>query len=97
MELMITCTHYNGFGNILYNLINQGLCFPILLTEITKIKRPLGVCVCVCIVCVCLCVCECVSVCVECVCMWSVCVGGEREGERERGMFWLQGDSLMGG
>lgn len=32
-ELAIARTPCNGFGNILYNMINQGLGFPILLTD----------------------------------------------------------------
>lgn len=52
------------------------------------------VCMRVCLsVCVPVYLCECM--CVEYVYMWSVCVG---EGtEKERGMFWLQGDIIMGG
>ena len=66
MELMITGIHCNALGDILYKMINQGLCFPILLTEIKMVKEP-SWCYCVC-VCVCLCG----------VCVWS----GEKELER---------------
>lgn len=61
MELMITYTHSNGFGNILYNLINQGIYFSIVLTQ-KYLKDPPGV-MCVCVyACVSVCLCACVSV-----------------------------------
>ena len=36
---MITCTSSNCFGNILYNMINQGLCFLILLIGIRELNN----------------------------------------------------------
>ena len=49
---MITCTSSNCFGNILYNMINQGLCFLILLIGIRELnKKKNSCCYCVCVVC----------------------------------------------
>lgn len=72
MELVITRAPCNGFGSISYDMINQGLGIPILLTGIRVLLKVFLV--------------LCVWVRVECV-----------KEERERGMFWFQGDSVMGG